>query len=69
MRQATYILISCEDLSNIATRVLVQFLVVAKDYNCDIDGTKDGKLMRLFEKTAFALEKCTIGASLAVILQ
>ena len=65
----TYVLISCEDLSNITTRVLVQLLVVAKDYDGDIDGTEDGKLMRLLEKTAFALEKGSIDRiALAIIL-
>jgi hypothetical protein len=62
-------LVPCEDLSNIATRILVQLLIVAKDYNRDIDGTEDGKLMRLLEKTTFALQKCTIErVALAVIL-
>ena len=56
----TYILISVEYLIYIGTRVLVQFLIVAKDNNRDIDRTKDGKLVRLLEQTTFALEKCPI---------
>jgi hypothetical protein len=50
-------LISRQDLSNITTRVFVQLLIIAKDYNRDIDRAEDGKLMRLLEKTSFALEK------------
>jgi hypothetical protein len=53
-------LVSCEDLSDITTGVLVQLLIVAEYYNCDIDGTEDGKLMRLLEETSFALEKCSV---------
>jgi hypothetical protein len=38
---ATYILISCQDLSNITARVLIQLLIIAKDNDCDVDRTKD----------------------------
>lgn len=51
----TYVLVSGENLSNIATGVLVKLLVVAKYYDGDIDGAEDGKLMCLLEKTTFAL--------------
>jgi hypothetical protein len=56
----TYILIPRQDLPNITTRVFVQFLVVAKDYNRDIDRAENGKLMRLLEKTSFALEESPV---------
>jgi hypothetical protein len=58
-------LISRQDLSNITTRVLVQLLIIAKDYNRDIDRAEHGKLMRLLEKTSFALEKSTIAAQVS----
>jgi hypothetical protein len=58
----TYVVVSGENLANVATRVFVQLLIVAKDYDCDIDGTEDGELMRLLEKTPFALEKCAVDA-------
>ena len=56
----TYILIPRQDLPNITTGVFVQFLVVAEDYNRDIDRAENGKLMRLFEKTSFALEESPV---------
>jgi hypothetical protein len=54
-------LVSCQDLSNITTRVFVQLLIIAKDYDGDIDGTEDGKLMRLLEQATFALKERSVG--------
>jgi hypothetical protein len=51
------ILVSGQDLSDITTRVLIQLLVIPKDYDRDVDGTEDGKLMRLLEQAAFAFEE------------
>ena len=53
-------MVSCQDLSNITTRVFVQLLVIAKDYDRDIDGTENGKLMRLLEQATFALEERSV---------
>lgn len=50
-------MVSGQDLSNVGTRVLVQFLVISKDNNGDVDGAEDGQLMCLLEQTAFALEE------------
>ena len=57
---ATYILISPDSLVYVAGREFVEFFVVAKNDDCHVDRTKDGKLMRLLEKAAFALEECAI---------
>jgi hypothetical protein len=51
------ILVSAQDLANIATRVFIQLLIISKYYDRDIDGAKNGKLMRLLEQTTFALQK------------
>jgi hypothetical protein len=51
-------LVSGQNLSNITTRVFIQLLVIAKDYDRDIDGAEDGKLMCLFKQSSLALEKC-----------
>jgi hypothetical protein len=51
------VLISCQDLSNITTRVFVQLLIIPKDYDRDIDGAENGELMRLLEQATFALEE------------
>jgi hypothetical protein len=48
---------AADDLLNVRRRVLVQFLIVSKDDHGDIDGTEHGKLMRLLEQAAFALEE------------
>jgi hypothetical protein len=56
-RVGTYVVVSGQDLSNVGTRVLVQFLVISKDNNGDVDGAEDGQLMCLLEQTAFALEE------------
>lgn len=61
----TYVLEPPNCVIDITRRVFIQFLVVAKYYHSDIDGTEDGELVRLFEKTAFALEKGSIGISSA----
>lgn len=56
-------MVSCQDLCNITTRVFVQLLIIAKDYDCDIDGTEDGELMRLLEQATFALKERSVGKS------
>ena len=45
----THIIVSCQNLPDITTRILVQFLVIAEDDDSDIDGAEHGKLMRLLE--------------------
>lgn len=52
---SSIIIVSRQDFSDITTRILVQLLIVPKDYDRDIDGAEDGKLMRLLEQTTFAL--------------
>jgi len=59
-----YIIISRQDLSNVTTRIFVQFLIIAKDYDGDIDGAENGELMRLLEQTTFALKERSVGSSL-----
>ncbi len=63
----TYILVSGQDLANITTRVFVQLLIIPKDDDGDIDRTQDGKLMRLLEQTAFALEERSVRRALSAI--
>ena len=53
---------SRQNFTDFSTGVFVQLLVAAKDYNRNIDGAKNGKLMRFFEKTTFALEKRPVGS-------
>lgn len=53
----TYIGISGDQLAHVTRRVLVEFLVLAKDEDGDIDGTKDGEFVSLLEETALALQK------------
>jgi hypothetical protein len=52
-----YILIAANGVVDVARGKLVQLLVVAKDDDGDVDGTEHRELMRLFEQTAFALQK------------
>jgi hypothetical protein len=52
------VIISRQDLSNVTTRIFVQFLIIAKDYDRDIDGAENGELMRLLEQATFALKEC-----------
>jgi hypothetical protein len=54
-------LVSVQDLSNVTTRIFVQLLIIAKDYDRDINGTENGELMRLLEQAAFALKECSVG--------
>jgi uncharacterized membrane protein len=63
-KTGTYVLISSQDLPNFTTRVLIQLFIIPKDYDRDIDRTKDGKLMRLLEQTAFALKKSSANTHL-----
>ena len=58
-----YIIVSRQDLSNVTTRIFVQFLIVAKDYDRDIDGAENGELMRLLKQATFALKECSVGSS------
>jgi hypothetical protein len=45
------------NLVDVGGGVLVKLLVVSKDDDRDVDGTKYGKLMRLLKQTSFALQK------------
>lgn len=54
----TYILIATESLVHVTRGVLVEFLVMTKDDNGDIDGTKNGQLMGLLKQSTFSLEEC-----------
>ena len=49
--------VSCDQLSHVAGRVLVQLLVLAKDEDGDIHRAKHRELVRLLEKTALALQE------------
>lgn len=49
--------VSCDQLSHVAGRVLVQLLVLAKDEDGDIHRAKHRKLMCLLEQTALALQE------------
>ena len=51
----TYILISRNDLGNIARGELVKLLVVTKNDDRHIDGAEDGKLVSLLEQAALSL--------------
>lgn len=53
----TYVLIALDCFVDIARGELIQLLVVPEDDDRDVDRTENGKLMRLLEETAFALEK------------
>lgn len=53
----TYIGISGDQLAHLTRRVLVEFLVLAKDEDGDIDGAEDGEFVSLLEETALALQK------------
>lgn len=55
--RTSIVLVSVQDLSNITTRIFVQLLIIAKDYDRDINGTENGELMRLLEQAAFALKE------------
>jgi len=46
-----------DGLVDISRRVFVQLFVVAENDDSDVDGTQHGKLVRLLEQTAFALEE------------
>lgn len=56
--EMAYILIATESLVHVTRGILIKFLVMAKDDNGDIDGTKDGQLMSLLEQSTFSLEEC-----------
>lgn len=56
-RSATYVLIPGESLIDVAGREFVQLLVLSEDNDGDVDGAEDGKLMRLLEQAAFALQE------------
>lgn len=48
------------DIVDITGRELVKFLVVAEDYHGNIHRTQDGEFVCLLEKTAFALQECSV---------
>ena len=60
LRNMAHILITSQRLIDITRRELVQFLVMTKDDNSNIDRTQDGQLVRLLEKTSLSLEKGSI---------
>lgn len=45
---------------DVTGRELVKFLVVAENYDSYVDGTENGEFVRLLEKTAFALQECSV---------
>ena len=51
----TYVLIAADGFVDVARGELVQFLVVAKYDDSDVDGAEDGELVGLLEQAAFAL--------------
>jgi hypothetical protein len=51
------VLVSADEVAHIGGGVLVKLLVCAKDEDCDVDGTQDGKLVCLLEETALSLQK------------
>lgn len=53
-------MISVERVTDLTGRVLVEFLVVAKDNDGDIDRAEHGELMSLLEETTLALQKCAV---------
>lgn len=55
--RTSIVLVSVQDLSNITTRIFIQLLIIAKDYDRNINGTENGELMRLLEQAAFALKE------------
>jgi hypothetical protein len=55
--EMTYILIATESLVHVTRGVLIEFLVMTKDDNGDIDGTKNGQLMSLLKQSTFSLEE------------
>lgn len=59
-------MISANCLVYVARRKLVQFLIVTKDDDSDVDLTEDGELMRLLEEAAFALQKSAVGMEMLV---
>jgi len=46
-----------DSLVDVARRELVELLVIAKDDDCDIDGTENTELVCLLEQAAFALQE------------
>ena len=52
-----YILVPANRLVDIARGEFVELLIVAEDDDGHIDGAEHRELMRLLEKTAFALEE------------
>lgn len=65
MRKRTYVLVSTDGLIDVTRGEFIQLLIVTKNDDCDIDRAEDGKLMGLFEETAFSLEKGAKAAGLA----
>lgn len=55
--RAAYILEAGDGLVDVAGRELVELLVVAKDDDCDVDGTEYTQLVCLLEQAAFALQE------------
>lgn len=54
-------MVTGNEVVHVSRGVLVELLVVAEDEDCDVDRAENRELVGLFEQTAFALQKCTIG--------
>lgn len=48
-RKPTHVVIAPKGLGHITRRILVEFLIVTEDNDCDVHGTKNSELMRLLE--------------------
>ena len=46
-----------KSLVHVIGRIFIELLVITKDDDGDVDGTKHGKFVRLFEQTTLALEE------------
>lgn len=54
---------------HVTRRVLIEFLVSAKDNDGDIDRTKNGQLVRLLEQSTFSLEECPVMEKVSIIIR
>ncbi len=64
----TYKIVSLKNFANIARRILVKLLVIAKYDDCDINGAQNGELMSFFEQSTFALQESSkVTARLAMV--
>ena len=61
----SYKVVTLQNFTNITGRVLIQLLVVPKYDDCNINGAKNGELMRLLKEATFALQKGSAKALLS----